>query len=84
VVRKSSSPYVWEIGMAPLSEVANVEKFMPKDFISADGYGITDKCRDYLYPLIQGEDYPPYENGLPRYVTLDNVAVPKKLTPFAL
>ena len=84
VVRKSSSPYVWEIGMAPLSEVANVEKFMPKDFISPDGFGITDKCRDYLYPLIQGEDYPPYENGLPRYVTLDNVAVPKKLAPFSL
>jgi 6-phosphofructokinase 1 len=84
VVRKSTRPYVWEIGMAPLSEVANVEKFMPKDFISADGFGITDKCRDYLYPLIQGEDYPPYENGLPNYVTLENVAVPKKLAPFAL
>jgi 6-phosphofructokinase 1 len=84
VVRKSTRPYVWEIGMAPLSEVANVEKFMPKDFISADGFGITDKCRDYLYPLIQGEDYPPYENGLPKYVTLENVAVAKKLAPFAL
>ena len=84
VVRKSTSPYVWEIGMAPLSEVANVEKFMPKDFISADGFGITDKCRDYLYPLIEGEDYPPYEKGMPKYVTLENVAVPKKLAPFAL
>ena len=84
VVRKSTTPYVWEIGMAPLSEVANVEKFMPKDFISADGFGITDKCRDYLYPLIQGEDYPPYEKGMPKYVTLENVAVPKKLAPFAL
>jgi ATP-dependent phosphofructokinase / diphosphate-dependent phosphofructokinase len=84
VVRKSSSPYVWEIGKAPLSEVANVEKFMPRDFISEDGYGITDKCRDYLYPLIQGEDYPPYENGLPKYVTLKNVAVPKKLSEFKL
>ncbi|WP_295386524.1 6-phosphofructokinase [uncultured Thiodictyon sp.] len=84
VVRKSSSPYVWEIGHAPLSEVANVEKFMPADFITADGYGITDKCREYLYPLIQGEDYPPYENGLPRYVTLKNVPVPRKLGDFAL
>ena len=84
VVRKSSSPYVWEIGHAPLSAVANVEKFMPADFISADGYGITDKCREYLYPLIQGEDYPPYENGLPRYVTLKNAPVPRKLGTFTL
>ncbi len=82
VVRKSSDPYVWEIGEAPLSEVANVEKFMPKDFITDDGYGITDKCREYLYPLISGEDYPPYENGLPKYVTLANAAVAKKLGPF--
>lgn len=78
VVRKSSTPYQWEIGYAPLSEVANVEKFMPKDFISADGFGITPACREYLIPLIQGEDYPPYENGLPKYVTLKNVAVAKK------
>jgi len=84
VVRKSSRPYAWEIGMAPLSQVANVEKFMPRDFISADGYGITDPCREYLYPLISGEDYPAYENGLPRYVTLKNVAVPRKLAEFKL
>jgi 6-phosphofructokinase len=84
VVRKSSSPYQWEIGMAPLSEVANVEKFMPRDFITADGYGITDGCKEYLYPLIQGESYPPYSNGLPEYVTLKNVAVPKKLGAFEL
>ena len=84
VVRKSSSPYVWEVGHAPLSQVANVEKFMPRDFISDDGFGITDKCREYLYPLIQGEDYPPYENGMPKYVTLKNVAVAKKLGAFEL
>ena len=84
VVRKSSSPYAWEIGEAPLSEVANVEKFMPRDFISADGFGITDICREYLYPLIQGEDYPPYANGLPDYVTLKNAPVARKLGDFAL
>jgi 6-phosphofructokinase 1 len=84
VVRKSSRPYAWEIGMAPLSQVANVEKFMPRDFISADGYGITDPCREYLYPLIGGEDYPAYENGLPRYVTLKNAAVARKLAEFKL
>ena len=62
--------------------VANAEKFMPRDFISEDGYGITDKCRRYLLPLIQGEDYPAYSNGLPVYVTLANHAVPKKLPAF--
>jgi len=84
IVRKSSHPYAWEIGMAPLAQVANAEKFMPRDFISADGYGITDACREYLYPLIQGEDFPPFENGLPKYVTLNNVAVEKKLPEFKL
>ncbi|CAK0743829.1 Pyrophosphate--fructose 6-phosphate 1-phosphotransferase [Gammaproteobacteria bacterium] len=80
VVRKSSSPYLWEIGMAPLSEVANVEKFMPKEYISTDGFGITEACKEYLLPLIQGEDYPPYVNGLPSYVTLKNIPVAKKLS----
>ncbi|MCB1902608.1 MAG: 6-phosphofructokinase, partial [Gammaproteobacteria bacterium] len=75
VVRKSSDPYMWEIGKAPLSEVANVEKMMPANFISEDGFGITQACKEYLYPLIQGEEYPPYKkNGLPDYVTLQNVA----------
>jgi 6-phosphofructokinase 1 len=82
VVRKSNSPYSWEIGKAPLSEVANVEKMMPTEFISDDGYGITEACREYLVPLIQGEAYPPYENGMPQYVTLKNAAVAKKLDPF--
>jgi len=84
VVRKSSVPYLWEVGMAPLSQVANVEKFMPKDFITDDGYGITDKCRDYLYPLIEGEDFPPFEKGMPKYVTLVNAPVAKKLGVFEL
>ena len=79
IVRKSDSPYVWAIGEARLSEVANVEKKMPRDYIGEDGYGITAVCRRYLAPLIQGEDYPPYENGLPRYVHLKNEAVPKRL-----
>jgi len=84
VVRKSSNPYVWEIGKAPLSEVANVEKMMPADFITADGFGITQACKEYLYPLIEGEDYPPYKNGLPEYVTLQNLSVEKKLPAFNL
>jgi ATP-dependent phosphofructokinase / diphosphate-dependent phosphofructokinase len=79
IVRKSSKPYKWAIGMARLDDVANREKNMPRDFISEDGFHITKKCRTYLEPLIKGEDYPPYKNGLPDYVKLKNAAVPKKL-----
>lgn len=78
IVRVSDDPYQWEIGHAALSEVANVEKFMPREFISEDGFGITSAGRAYLQPLIQGEDYPPYEKGLPRYVQLINAPVAKK------
>ena len=85
VDRTSNKPYKWKIGMAPLSKVANVEKMMPKNFITKDGFGITDKCREYLAPLMKGEDYPPYgADGLPKYVTLKNVAVEKKLEKFDL
>lgn len=85
VVRESSSPYKWSIGEAPLSEVANVEKMMPMDFISDDGFGITEQCKEYLYPLIKGEAYPEYDdNGMPRYVTLDNESVEKKLENFEI
>lgn len=84
VDRISDNPYKYKIGMAPLAKVANVEKMMPKDFITKDGFGITAKCKRYLTPLIQGEDYPPYADGLPTYVTLKNVAVPKKLGEFKL
>lgn len=61
IERISSSPYAWKTGMVELSKVANVEKMMPADFISEDGFGITGKCREYLSPLIEGEDYPPYK-----------------------
>ncbi|BAU46958.1 6-phosphofructokinase [Sulfurifustis variabilis] len=79
IQRVSSKPYKWKIAMAPLAKVANVEKMMPKDFITPDGFGITAKCRQYLEPLIKGEDYPPYKDGLPQYVRLKNVPVKKKL-----
>jgi ATP-dependent phosphofructokinase / diphosphate-dependent phosphofructokinase len=77
--RLSDNPYKWDIVEAPLAQVANVEKKMPKDFITEDGYGITDACRRYLAPLIEGEDAPPYKNGLPDYVRLQNISVAKKL-----
>jgi ATP-dependent phosphofructokinase / diphosphate-dependent phosphofructokinase len=82
IVRTSGEPYTWTIGKVPLAQVANVEKLLPRDFISADGFGITNACRTYLLPLIQGEDHPPYENGLPRYATLKDKRVPKKLELF--
>jgi 6-phosphofructokinase len=84
VDRISDKPYKWKIGVAPLSKVANVEKFMPRNFITADGFGITEKCRTYLLPLIKGEDYPPFKDGMPQYVSLKNVAVPKKLAKFSI
>lgn len=79
IVRESNQPYRWSIGEASLEKVANVETKMPSDYISENGFWITEKCREYLLPLIQGEDYPPYHNGLPQYVTLKNIAVAKKL-----
>ncbi|ALP52051.1 6-phosphofructokinase [Candidatus Tenderia electrophaga] len=79
IVRKSNKPYRWTIGEAKLADVANVEKMMPKNFISRNGFEITDACREYLAPLIKGEDYPPYKNGLPQYARMKNVAVAKKL-----
>jgi 6-phosphofructokinase len=85
IVRVSDRPYRWKIGIAPLSDVANKEKMLPRGFITRDGYGITDKARAYLAPLIRGEDPPPYRDGLPQYVRLANAEVPKKLaTGFAI
>lgn len=79
IVRTSDDPYAWEVGEAPLADVANVEKMMPRDFITADGFGITPDCERYLRPLIGGEEPPPYADGLPVYVRLRNEPVPKKL-----
>lgn len=84
VERLSDKPYKWKVGVAQLSKVANVEKFMPRNFITPDGFGITEKCRTYLSPLIKGEDYPTFKDGLPQYVQLKNVAVTKKLNEFKI
>ncbi|HTQ02175.1 MAG TPA: 6-phosphofructokinase [Casimicrobiaceae bacterium] len=80
IVRVSDRPYRWKIGVAPLEKVANVEKKLPRDYITADGFGITAKARTYLSPLVRGENAPPFRDGLPRYVRLKNVAVPRRLT----
>ncbi|MGH8801059.1 MAG: 6-phosphofructokinase [Casimicrobiaceae bacterium] len=79
IVRVSDRPYRWKIGTAPLAEIANREKMLPRTFVTADGFGITAKARAYLAPLIKGEAPPPFRNGLPQYVRLKNIAVAKKL-----
>ena len=80
IERKSDRPYRWSIGHVPLARVANREKKVPRRFIGRDGFSITDACRRYLEPLVQGEDYPPYRNGLPDYVTLKGKPVPRRLS----
>ncbi|HKQ14082.1 MAG TPA: 6-phosphofructokinase [Steroidobacteraceae bacterium] len=85
VVRTADKPYKWKIGTAPLAQVANQEKMLPRDYITEDGFHITAKARRYLSPLIKGEDYPPYKDGLPQYVTLKNAPVRRKLPePFVV
>ena len=79
IVRTNDSPYRWKIGEAKLSKVANVERFMPKSYISKDGFDITARAMRYLRPLIAGEDYPRYKNGVPEYVRLKQQRVAKKL-----
>ncbi|MBZ0329130.1 6-phosphofructokinase [Halomonas sp. ANAO-440] len=84
IKRVSETPYEWRIEAAPLADVANREKFMPAEYIREDGFGITAACRQYLLPLIQGEDYPPYENGLPKVARLKLAKVERKLAEFKL
>lgn len=84
IVRGSGKRYSWKIGKAPLAKVANVEKMLPKSYISRDGFGITKAARDYLLPLIAGEDYPPYKKGVPQYVKPKNLLVRKKLPSFEI
>jgi 6-phosphofructokinase 1 len=79
IVRGKGRHYRWTIGEAPLDQVANREKKMPRSYITKNGFGITGAARDYLEPLIQGEAYPEYSKGLPNYVRLKNVPVPRKL-----
>ncbi len=82
IKRISQEPYLWDIDYAPLSLIANKEKFMSSDFISQDGFNITQKCYDYILPLIDKEEYPIYKNGLPEYYILNQNILPKKLKEF--
>lgn len=82
IVRAPGKRYRWSIGETPLATVANKEKKLPRSFITKDGFHITQRCRHYLLPLIQGEDYPPYKKGLPNYIKLKKIKVKKKLGNF--
>ena len=84
ILRKKGRIYKWEIGKVALSKVANLEKQMPKKYISADGLGITASCKKYLLPLIQGEAYPPFKDGVPEVANLKNILVKKKLKNFRI
>lgn len=84
IVRGKGKRYSWSIGEAPLNKVANVEKKMPRKHISRDGFSITKTARQYLAPLVVGEDYPPFKEGLPQYARLKNVLLTKKLQKFTV
>jgi 6-phosphofructokinase 1 len=85
IARLADEPYRWELASAPLAALANVERHLPADFISADGFGISEAARRYLAPLIVGEAYPPYRDGLPHYVQVEAAPVPRRLAQsFAL
>ena len=84
IKRKNTKKYSWEIDKVSLSRVANKEKKMPRSFITKDGFGITGACKKYLNPLIQGEAYPPYKNGIPVTANLKNRLLKKKLRAFKL
>jgi 6-phosphofructokinase 1 len=79
IKRVSDTPYRWKIESAPLGRIANKEKMLPRRYITQDGFGITEACRRYLQPLIKGENYPPYINGLPKTVKLKNKPVKAKV-----
>ena len=79
IVRVSDEPYAWKVGVADLEEIANVEKKLPREFINNDGFGITEKARKYMKPLITGEAYPTYSEGVPNYLILNKDLVEKKL-----
>ena len=83
IVRTADRPYRWKVAPAPLADIANAEKKMPKSFIDRSGFGITAACRRYLQPLVRGEAPPPYRpDGLPDYVRLRLTPVARKLPAF--
>src|SRR5438552_3936680 len=81
LVRLQNRPYKWTIDLQPLGDIANVEHFIPRDWMSEDGFLPNEKFIEYARPLIEGELDLPDEGGLPKFVVLDKVPVEKKLPP---
>ncbi len=84
IQRAKGESYSWTLGDVALDSVANQEKPMPQSFISENGFGITQMARDYLLPLICGEDYPPFKNGIPTYPKLQNKLITKRCKQWTL
>ena len=86
IKRTSSNPFKWKVEPAPITKIANIEKKLPANFISKDGFHITTAARNYFEPLIRGEAYPPYDakTGLPKYVRLKRVLLKKKLPKYEI
>jgi ATP-dependent phosphofructokinase / diphosphate-dependent phosphofructokinase len=82
IVRESDHPYRWRIGMTDLDSVATLERRLPRDFIAADRCHITASCRAYLHPLVAGESWPPFRDGLPVHARLAHHRVPRRLPPW--
>ena len=81
LVRLQNNPYKWTVDLQPLGDIANVEHFIPRDWISDDGFLPNEKFIEYAHPLIEGELHLPDEGGLPKFVVLEKVPVQKKLPP---
>ena len=79
---KIKQKYKWSISSTNLNNVANVEKMLPKNFIKSNGFEITRSCKEYISNLIQGEDYPSYDNGIPQYAKLECKTIKKKLPAY--
>ena len=79
IIRGKGSKYSWKIKPAPLSKIANVERKLPKAFITKDGFDVNIKAIKYLQPLILGEAYPKFYNGVPKIEQLKLIEVKKKL-----
>jgi 6-phosphofructokinase 1 len=86
IKRTASTPFKWKIVEVPITQVANVEKKLPANYISSDGFSITPAARRYFEPLIRGQDTPPYDaiSGLPKYAKLKRKLLRKKLPAYSI
>jgi 6-phosphofructokinase 1 len=81
IVRTPGNAYRWATDLHPLSEIANVEHFVPRDWLTEDGFMPNEKFIQYARPLIEGEVKVPTENGLPKFAILAKNSVKAVLSP---